>query len=185
MTKKKGFTLIELLVVVLIIGILAAMAMSYYEKVVWQSRNTQLKTAAKAIADAQRMYFMKMGQIPTSFETLGVSIPLEVKATNAGTNSNVCRMTVRKGKGVLEGENFIVILNSSNETTGNSVALWTEGKYKCNGFVWRVHGISGNPVQCLEARNGTSTIKEGEFCEELETAVHAKTDSGWAKYDML
>lgn len=181
---KKGFTLVELLVVVLIIGILAAMAMPHYEKSVWQSRNTQLKTAARAIADAQMMHFIKTGKIPTSFDSLSVSIPLKVKSTTAGTSSNVCKMTVRKGKGVLEGKNFIVILNSSSDKTGTSVALWTEGKYKCNGFVWRVYGTEGNPVQCLEARNGTSTISDGEFCEDLETAEHAKTDSGWAKYDM-
>lgn len=78
---KKGFTLVELLVVVLIIGILAAMAMPHYEKSVWQSRNTQLKTAARAIADAQMMHFIKTGKIPTSFDSLSVSIPLKVKST--------------------------------------------------------------------------------------------------------
>ena len=71
--------MVELLVVVLIIGILAAMAMPHYEKAVWQSRNTQLKMAA---------------------------------------------------------------------------------------------------------RNGTSTIEDGEFCEELESATYDTTAGGWARYIM-
>ena len=181
---KQVFTLVELLVVVLIIGILAAMAMPHYEKSVWQSRNTQLKTAARTIADAQKMHYMKTGRIPTSFNSLSVSIPLKVKKTNAGTGSNVCQLIVRKGEGVLEGENFMVVLNSGSESSGSSVAVWTKGKYKCNGFVWRVLNSKVSPVQCIEARNGTSTIQQGKFCEDLETGVHKETSSGWAKYDM-
>lgn len=120
---KQGFTLVELLVVVIIIGILAAMAMPHYEKSVWQSRNTQLKTAARTIADAQKMHYMKTGRIPTSFNSLSVSIPLKVKKTNAGTGSNVCQILTPKGEGILEGENFIVVLNNGSETSGSSMAV--------------------------------------------------------------
>lgn len=181
---KKGFTLIELLVVVLIIGVLTAAASPYYEKAIWQSRNTQLKTAARSIVEAQRIFYMKTGKIPANFKTLGVSIPLKIVQTNAGINSNVCQLIVRKGAGVLEGENFIVVMNSGSETEGSSVAVWTKGKYKCNGFMWHVSGAESSMLKCVEARNGTSTIKQGEFCEDLEAGAFLRTQSGWTQFTL-
>lgn len=178
---KNGFTLVELLVVVLIIGILAAMAMPHYEKAVWQSRNAQLKSAAHSIAEAQRIHYMKTGKLAKSFNSLTYSIPLKTKKTNAGTGSNVCQILTPKGEGILQGENFIVVLNNANETSGSSMAVWTEGKYKCNGFSW---SVLGGTFRCMEARNRTSTIKDGDFCEQLETATYVNTSAGWARYQL-
>ena len=56
-----GFTLIELLVVVLIIGILAAIAVPQYFKVVEKGRAAEALAAIDVIRGAQERYLLKTG----------------------------------------------------------------------------------------------------------------------------
>ena len=82
MHNKKGFTLIELLVVVLIIAILAAVALPMYKRSVAKSRVTTTIPVAKAVANAQEVYFMDTGAYATTQDELDITVPSEAAQTN-------------------------------------------------------------------------------------------------------
>ena len=73
MNKKNAFTLIELLVVVLIIGILAAIALPQYEKAVARSQVVGYLPFAKAIGNAQEVYYLANGKYALDVSELDVN----------------------------------------------------------------------------------------------------------------
>ena len=88
--KKNGFTLVEILVVVLIIGILTSVALPQYQKAVLKSRFAQAKIMARAIADAEEVYYSTYNTYTPNIEELDISL-----ATTGASNcwqAGVCEI---------------------------------------------------------------------------------------------
>ena len=71
--EKNGFTLIEILVVVLIIGILAAVALTQYQSAIDKAKYTKMMPLTKSITEAQLRALM-VKENPT-FKDLDIDIP--------------------------------------------------------------------------------------------------------------
>ena len=112
----KAFTLIELLVVVLIIGILAAVALPQYRWAVEKSRAAEAMVLTKAIADANRIYFMATGEYG-DYPDLAIDIPGE-SITHTSTVHGVRTKFFACRTRTVAGDQFLALchrrLDSSN-----------------------------------------------------------------------
>ena len=75
MKTASGFTLIELLVVVLIIGILAAIAVPQYFKVVEKGRFSEATSCFSTLKGAQERYYLKYNTYTGTAAQLDVTCP--------------------------------------------------------------------------------------------------------------
>jgi prepilin-type N-terminal cleavage/methylation domain-containing protein len=165
MKSNQAFTLIELLVVVLIIGILAAVALPQYTKVVERSRAAQALTLLKAVAQAQGAYLLANGEYATKFDDLAIDIPW---------TGNVQAIPDRQD--TKSDSNWSLQIEKTDTNTINIYMLRINGKYKGAGFRLLLGNISDPlldlPIYCMERTSGAnflfdSSLAEGAYCVQI------------------
>ena len=178
--KNQAFTLIELLIAVLIIGILAAIAVPQYQKAVAKSKASQLRTLLSSVSNSFDMYYLTNGKYPRLLDDLDLNINLPT------TNGIDAQKTVACGRdlGALSykrGDDFEIALYHKKGYYILS-AHFTNGKYKCRGFVYYPKGVGGwggydgyseldGYTYCGEhyygRACGTGGCKSGLFCQNV------------------
>ncbi|MBR1373049.1 prepilin-type N-terminal cleavage/methylation domain-containing protein [bacterium] len=103
-SNSQAFSLIELLVVVLIIGILAAVATPQYQVAVAKSRVSTILAIAKAVAEAQEVYYLSNGEYAHSITALDITLPA------------ACTQLEREGEEMFRCNNYFLLDNSVNST---------------------------------------------------------------------
>ena len=168
MKSRKGFTLFELLVTVLIIGILAAIALPQYQKVVTKSRAAQLRDAVSAMARASDRFFIMSGYRSTSFEQLDIDYDLQEE------ESSICGSSVSDGA-VRRNNDYEFLIGSLGDGYNQVSARFASGPYKCTGFsvyfAYQDYPELENKLLCYERPAGHysrgSKNEKGDFCEKV------------------
>lgn len=175
----KGFTLIELLVVVIIIGILAAIAVSQYQKAVEKSRAAEALTLLKTVYQASNLYYLEHGRWPTQVSQLDVKIPW-TRAQNWYTVG-----TYRPG--VSNGEWSMQLSSNPPQQYGVSIGRLT-GPYAGIAFaIYKVppsQKVPADKLICIEGPEREYVLhkfkkSKGAYCQRIWGGTELPSGISW------
>ena len=148
MKNKQAFTLIELLVVVLIIGILAAVALPQYKMAVEKAHMTEAITQVKALAQAEKIYYMANGEYAPTFDLLDIEFSGELNdPKTTSQQKNFFLSLAELPRGVFAGR------------TGSGIA-WSNGMWYIN------YDLILDRLACIAKKTDT---KSNAFCKMVGT----------------
>ena len=127
MRESKGFTLVELMIVVAIIGILAAVAVPYYQKYIQKSRLTSLvMPGVHSVQTNLASYYSLNGAIPTTAATVTV-MAADGDSTyySVAVAGTAVTFTIKAGGGKLPSLVGQVLKASAMSATANMITGWT------------------------------------------------------------
>ncbi|MBO5910669.1 MAG: prepilin-type N-terminal cleavage/methylation domain-containing protein [Elusimicrobiaceae bacterium] len=171
----KGFTLIELLVVVLIIGILAAVAVSQYQKAVVKSRFATLKQLIQSIANAQEVYYVANGDYASKFEELDITPPSPLRIEDDDSryifNWGYCKLS----------KTNVFCRNQAYEQIGTTEnvdpTIYMQIYYKHSDVNNPSIGLYPGAMRCLVEDTTDSNSVQDQICKQ-ETGLQIPTQSG-------
>ena len=172
---------------VLIIGILAAVAVPQYQKAVVKSKNAEMKHIVKAVAEAERAYYLANGKYAINFNELDIDLPLTPQEASGG-HVGACNTNAFGTDSGRQGKDYYVALNSDAEVSWLSVvAYWRKGTYKCAGFgISLTSSSKTKQLHCREMKK-EFYYKGGQdnFCKKIEQGTQLDIDSSdWRYYSL-